>query len=43
MFMPSQFIDEHIVNLDIDDVFATSDTYNDTDNTGSYLGSYAGN
>lgn len=42
MFLPSQFIDEHIVNLDIDDIFTTSDTYNPDDNTGSYTGSYAG-
>lgn len=42
MFLPSQFIDEHIVNLDIDDVFTTSDTYNPDTNTGSYTGSYAG-
>ena len=42
MFLPSQFIDEHIVNLDIDDIFTTSDTYNPDNNTGSYTGSYAG-
>lgn len=42
MFMPSQFIDEHIINLDIDDLFATADTYNSDTNSGSYLGSYAG-
>lgn len=42
MFMPSQFIDEHIINLDIDDLFATADTYNSDSNSGSYLGSYAG-
>lgn len=42
MFMPSQFIDEHIVNLDIDDIFATADTYNPETNTGSPTGSYNG-
>lgn len=42
MFMPSKFLDEHIVNLNIDDVFTTADTYNPDTNTGSYTGSYAG-